>query len=215
MRHAQGRRKFDFRLRKTWADSLWRSQFVSGLLSRFCNSTLSSAFGSMALVRPLGVPSRRSVSGRVSSIVAAWGRVENTQGLIHNGLIHHLLGLNDFLHCDTLRTFLRRFGRVTQATLSARYEYRTSPEEAREKCAPSKRAWSTRPLFPTTSFSSLCVATTTSQEIRSKLLALLEGTQCTHEAPQRLGISAEHRLCANNKPIGTLRPPMVASSRSP
>jgi hypothetical protein len=46
----------------------------------------------------------------VFSIVAGIGRVENTQCLIHNGLIPPLLGLNDFPHRDTLRTFLLRFG---------------------------------------------------------------------------------------------------------
>jgi len=46
----------------------------------------------------------------VFSIVAGLGRVENTQCLIHNGLIPPLLGLNEFPHRDTLRTFLLRFG---------------------------------------------------------------------------------------------------------
>lgn len=43
------------------------------------------------------------------SIVVGLGRIENTQSLIHNGLIPPLLGLNDFPHRDTLRTFLLRF----------------------------------------------------------------------------------------------------------
>jgi hypothetical protein len=42
----------------------------------------------------------------VFSIVAGLGRVENTQCLIHNRLIPPLLGLNEFPHRDTLRTFL-------------------------------------------------------------------------------------------------------------
>jgi hypothetical protein len=46
----------------------------------------------------------------VFSIVAGLGRVENTQCLIHNGLIPPLLGLNEFPHRDTLRHFLLRFG---------------------------------------------------------------------------------------------------------
>jgi hypothetical protein len=46
----------------------------------------------------------------VFAIVAGLGRVENTQSLLHNGLIPPLLGLNDFPHRDTLRTFLLRFG---------------------------------------------------------------------------------------------------------
>ena len=46
----------------------------------------------------------------VLAIVAGLGRIENTQCLAHNGLIPPLLGLNDFPHRDTLRTFLHRFG---------------------------------------------------------------------------------------------------------
>jgi DDE family transposase len=46
----------------------------------------------------------------VFSIVAGLGRIENTQCLLHNGLIPPLLGLHEFPHRDTLRTFLRRFG---------------------------------------------------------------------------------------------------------
>ena len=45
----------------------------------------------------------------VLAIVAGIGRVENTQSLIHNGLIPPLLGLANFPHRDTLRTFLWRF----------------------------------------------------------------------------------------------------------
>jgi hypothetical protein len=43
------------------------------------------------------------------TIVAGLGRVENTQCLIHNGLVPLLLGLPRFPHRDTLRTFLHRF----------------------------------------------------------------------------------------------------------
>lgn len=43
------------------------------------------------------------------AIIAGIGRVENTQTLLHNGLIPPLLGLPNFPHRDTLRTFLWRF----------------------------------------------------------------------------------------------------------
>jgi len=43
------------------------------------------------------------------AIIAGIGRVENTQSLISNGLIPPILGLPDFPHRDTLRTFLWRF----------------------------------------------------------------------------------------------------------
>jgi hypothetical protein len=45
----------------------------------------------------------------VFAIVAGIGRIENTQSLTHNGLLPPLLGLPDFPHRDTLRTFLWRF----------------------------------------------------------------------------------------------------------
>jgi Transposase DDE domain group 1 len=43
------------------------------------------------------------------AIVAGTGRIESTECLIHNGLIPPILGLSDFPHRDTLRTFLWRF----------------------------------------------------------------------------------------------------------
>jgi hypothetical protein len=45
----------------------------------------------------------------VSMIVAGLGRIENAQSLVHNGFIPPILGLADFPHRDTLRTFLWRF----------------------------------------------------------------------------------------------------------
>jgi len=44
------------------------------------------------------------------AIVAGIGRIESMQSLVHNGLIPPLLGLPNFPHRDTLRTFLWRFG---------------------------------------------------------------------------------------------------------
>jgi hypothetical protein len=45
----------------------------------------------------------------VFAIVAGIGRIENTQSLIHNGLLPPILGLPNFPHRDTLRDFLWRF----------------------------------------------------------------------------------------------------------
>jgi len=45
----------------------------------------------------------------VFAIVAGIGRIANTQSLISNGLIPPILGLPEFPHQDTLRTFLWRF----------------------------------------------------------------------------------------------------------
>ena len=58
----------------------------------------------------------------VFSIVAGLGRIENTQCLIHNGLIPPLLGMNDFPHRDTLRTFLLRFGPRELCSLQAAHD---------------------------------------------------------------------------------------------
>ncbi|MBI3292914.1 MAG: IS1380 family transposase [Elusimicrobia bacterium] len=53
------------------------------------------------------------------AIVAGLGRIENTQSLLHNGLIPPILGLPDFPHRDTLRTFLWRFDSQTLRSLEA------------------------------------------------------------------------------------------------
>ena len=53
------------------------------------------------------------------AMVAGIGRIENTQSLLHNGLIPPLLGLPDFPHRDTLRTFLWRFTPRHLASLEA------------------------------------------------------------------------------------------------
>ena len=58
----------------------------------------------------------------VFSIVAGLGRIENSQCLIHNGLIPPLLGMNDFPHRDTLRTFLLRFGAKPLRSLQAAHD---------------------------------------------------------------------------------------------
>jgi hypothetical protein len=56
------------------------------------------------------------------AIVAGIGRIENTQSLIHNGLIPSLLGLPDFPHRDTLRSFLWRFGGNELQSLRAAHD---------------------------------------------------------------------------------------------
>lgn len=58
----------------------------------------------------------------VFSIVAGLGRIESTQCLLHNGLIPPLLGLNDFPHRHTLRTFLRRFQAESLRSLEAAHD---------------------------------------------------------------------------------------------
>lgn len=62
----------------------------------------------------------------IFAIVAGIGRIESTQSLIHNGLIPPLLGLPDFPHRDTLRSFLWRFGpRNLQSLQSAHDKLRS------------------------------------------------------------------------------------------
>lgn len=56
------------------------------------------------------------------AVVAGIGRIENTQALIHNGLIPPLLGLPNFPHRDTLRSFLWRFGPSTLHSLQAAHD---------------------------------------------------------------------------------------------
>jgi DDE family transposase len=56
------------------------------------------------------------------AIVAGTGRVESTQCLIHNGLIPPILGLSDFPHRDTLRTFLWRFSPKELRSLKAAHD---------------------------------------------------------------------------------------------
>jgi hypothetical protein len=58
----------------------------------------------------------------VFSIVAGLGRIESTQCLLHNGLIPPLLGLNDFPHRHTLRSFLRRFDPESLRSLEAAHD---------------------------------------------------------------------------------------------
>lgn len=56
------------------------------------------------------------------AIVAGIGRIENAQSLIHNGLIPPLLGLPEFPHRDTLRSFLWRFGSQELRSLVAAHD---------------------------------------------------------------------------------------------
>lgn len=58
----------------------------------------------------------------VVAIVAGIGRIENTQSLLHNGLIPPLLGLPEFPHRDTLRTFLWRFAPPALRSLEAAHD---------------------------------------------------------------------------------------------
>lgn len=56
------------------------------------------------------------------AIVAGVGRIENTKSLVHNGLLPPLLGLPNFPHRDTLRTFLWRFNRKSLQSLEVAHD---------------------------------------------------------------------------------------------
>ena len=87
-------------------------------LTRFAGLVLFQAFcKSLGLRRFLQRRVNWPVSGRkyhqvdlflthIVAIAAGIGRIENTRSLKHNGLLPSLLGLPEFPHRDTLRTFL-------------------------------------------------------------------------------------------------------------
>ncbi len=58
----------------------------------------------------------------IYSLVIGIGRIENSQSLIHNGLIPPLLGLPEFPHRDTLRTFLWRFDKFHLNSLQTAHD---------------------------------------------------------------------------------------------
>jgi hypothetical protein len=58
----------------------------------------------------------------IFALVAGIGRVENTQTLVHNGLIPPILGLPNFPHRDTLRTFLWRFNALSLRRLQSAHD---------------------------------------------------------------------------------------------
>lgn len=105
----RGPRKFDFTFEKS---GLTRFGGLS-LFHCFCRAFAIRHFLQLSVrwpdYHPRGYHPVDLFLAHVFSIVAGLGRVENTQCLLHNGLIPPLLGLNDFPHRDTLRTFLLRF----------------------------------------------------------------------------------------------------------
>jgi hypothetical protein len=118
----KGPRKFDF-------------AFVKSGLTRFGGLSLFQAFcRSFAIRRFLQTYVRwpsydyrdfhpaDMFLAHIFTIVVGLGRIENTQSLLHNGLIPPLLGLNDFPHRDTLRTFLLRFQSESLRSLQAAHD---------------------------------------------------------------------------------------------
>ncbi len=58
----------------------------------------------------------------IFAIAAGIGRIENTSSLVHNGFIPPLLGLPEFPHRDTLRTFLWRFNQENLQSLQRAHD---------------------------------------------------------------------------------------------
>ena len=110
MQYAERPQKILFRLRKKRPHPLWRAE----PLQSFCRAFAIRRFLQTLVRWPeydyRGYHPADLFLAHVFSIVVGLGRIENTQCLIHNGLIPPLLGMNDFPHRHTLRTFLLRFG---------------------------------------------------------------------------------------------------------
>ena len=118
----KGPRKFDFAFEKS---GLTRFGGLS-LFQSFCRGFAIRRFLQTFVRWPdydyRGYHPADLFLAHVFSIVAGLGRIENTQCLIHNGLIPPLLGMNDFPHGDTLRTFLLRFGADSLRSLEAAHD---------------------------------------------------------------------------------------------
>jgi hypothetical protein len=98
-RNAQGTEKIQVFLRENGPDPLRRAQPVSVVLQIARAAPLSPVGGALAVVRSSrGYHPADMFLAHVFSIVAGNGRVEDTQSLLHNGLIPPLLGLNEFPH---------------------------------------------------------------------------------------------------------------------
>lgn len=118
----KGPRKFDFVFEKS---GLTRFGGLS-LFQVFCRAFAIRHFLQLSVRWPdydyRGYHPADLFLAHVFSIVVGLGRIENTPCLIHNGLIPPLLGLNDFPHRDTLRTFLLRFDPESLRSLRAAHD---------------------------------------------------------------------------------------------
>lgn len=118
----KGPRKFAYSFEKT---GLPRFGGLS-LFQSFCKSLRLRHFLQWAVRWPAydhrGYHPADMFLAHVFSIVAGLGRVADTQSLLYNGLIPPLLGLAEFPHRDTLRTFLLRFGPRELRSLEAAHD---------------------------------------------------------------------------------------------
>lgn len=97
------------------------------LFQRFCKSLRLRHFLQQALHWPSyshrSYPPVDLFLTHLFTLVAGIGRIENTQTLIHNGLIPPILGLTQFPHRDTLRSFLWRFQKEHLESLVCAHEH--------------------------------------------------------------------------------------------
>lgn len=118
----KGPRKFHFLFEKT---GLTRFGGLS-LLQSFCKSLRLRHFLQLYVRWPdyhhRSYHPADLFMAHLFAIVAGIGRIENAQSLLHNGLIPPLLGLPDFPHRDTLRSFLWRFGPNELQSLRAAHD---------------------------------------------------------------------------------------------
>lgn len=118
----RGPRKFQFLFERT---GLTRFGGLS-LLQQFCKTLRLRQFLQRAVRWPAYAPKTYQpvdmFLAHLFAIVAGIGRIENAQSLLHNGLLPPLLGLPDFPHRDTLRTFLWRFGPHELRSLQAAHD---------------------------------------------------------------------------------------------
>src|SRR6266850_1255174 len=101
--------KISFFIQKNGLDALRWTNPIAVILQISRITSLLAALRALARLPLPRLSSRGSFPGSPFAIVAGTGRIESTPCLIHNGLIPPILGLTDFPHRDTLRTFLWRF----------------------------------------------------------------------------------------------------------
>jgi hypothetical protein len=96
------------------------------LFRQFCNSLNLRYFLQHAVIWPVYQGRTYHPTdlflAHLYAIVAGIGRIENAKSLVHNGLLPPLLGLPDFPHRDTLRTFLWRFRAPELQSLAAAHD---------------------------------------------------------------------------------------------
>ena len=123
LRNAPRAAKIHFFLRYNHHDPLWWIGSLSPVLQIVRSSPLPPALCALAQLFPPQLPSSRSIFGScLCHRGRHWTHREYPQSLTHNGLLPPLLGLPDFPHRDTLRTFLWRFDKRSLRSLQSAHD---------------------------------------------------------------------------------------------